>query len=376
MPDNPGFQTTPGVVAIVTGSSGFVGSRLVEMLLDRGAAKVLCVDIGEPNAVLQERFAKYPKDKIAVFSKSAGDLTKKEAITEIFKSEPKIDILYHIAALVGPYHSKNMYWKVNYQGTLNLLEACKTFNVPKFVFSSSPSTRFHGVGIAGKREDEMSIPKKGKFVEVYAETKAAAEVAIRKANNPPSLMTVAVAPHQVYGPYDELFLPNFLRAAGDGKLRIFGAGENKISICHNDNYCHGLICAADVMKPENDKVLSNFYIVTDGEPVNVWQLVNEAVVKMGFVDLNSKFHLPVWLLYGIAYILDAIGKLMNHKFKLTPFAVQMMVIDRYFSIENAKRDLKYEPITATKEAYAETCEWMKQNWLPKYQAELEDNKKK
>ncbi len=58
-----------------------------------------------------------------------------------------------------------------------------------------------------------------------------------------SLMTVAVAPHQVYGPRDNLFLPNMLEAGGTGKLRVFGKGDNRICFTHVDNYCHGLIIA-------------------------------------------------------------------------------------------------------------------------------------
>ena len=49
------------------------------------------------------------------------------------------------------------------------------------------------------------------------------------------LMTIAVAPHQVYGPRDSLFMPNILEAAGSGKLRIFshprtGYGRIKVTL--------------------------------------------------------------------------------------------------------------------------------------------------
>lgn len=50
-------------------------------------------------------------------------------------------------------------------------------------------------------------------------------------------LTVAIAPHQVYGPRDMLFLHNFL--AAHRRLRVMGDGRNKVSLCHVDNYCHG-----------------------------------------------------------------------------------------------------------------------------------------
>ncbi len=48
--------------------------------------------------------------------------------------------------------------------------------VKKFVCSGTPSTRMDGKDIEGKREDQMVIPKPGKFVAMYAESKALGEV--------------------------------------------------------------------------------------------------------------------------------------------------------------------------------------------------------
>lgn len=46
-----------------------------------------------------------------------------------------------------------------------------------------------------------------------------------------------------------LMLPSLLQTAGSGKLRVFGNGENIISFCHVDNYCHGLILGAKALYP-------------------------------------------------------------------------------------------------------------------------------
>ena len=90
-----------------------------------------------------------------------------------------------------------------------------------------------------------------KFLQPYAETKALGEKLIRDAcgSKEGDLLTIAVAPHQVYGPRDALFLPSLLATAASGKLRIFGNGQNRISFCHVDNYCHGLILGALSLYP-------------------------------------------------------------------------------------------------------------------------------
>ncbi|CAN0461368.1 unnamed protein product, partial [Scytosiphon promiscuus] len=99
-------------------------------------------------------------------------------------------------------------------------------------------------------------------LQLYAESKAMGEKAALDACSD-SLLTVAIAPHQIYGPRDNLFLPSLLEAAGNGQLRVFGNGMNKVSFTYLDNYCHGLILGYDALY-KGSPALGKFYIVTDG----------------------------------------------------------------------------------------------------------------
>ena len=136
------------------------------------------------------------------------------------------------------------------------------------------------------------------------------------------LLTMSVAPHQVYGPHDSLFLPKILETAGNDRLYIFGSGQNLISICHVDNYCHGLLCGADALCKDSP-ALGKYYVVHDGAPVNCWKLLNHAIIAMGFTDLETKIHLPKWFLYCIAYMCSFVAFLTGIKFKMNPFVVRM-----------------------------------------------------
>jgi len=361
----PGFGVASKCTALVTGSSGLCGARLVEMLLERGASTVIAFDVAAPDAILTQRFADIQQTtggKIIVCSGAAGDLTSDEAVKAAFQKAPKIDACFHIGALVGPFHDRDKYMAVNYHGTVRIIDACKTFKVPKLVYSSSPSTRFTGKDVMGQREDELPMPTK--WLAMYAEGKAHGEMAVSAACCD-DLMTVSVAPHQIYGPHDHLFLTALLETAGNERLRIFGPGRNKISVCYVDNYCHGLLCGADALVKDSP-ALGQFYIVTDGEPVYFWDMLNEAILAMGFTDLNTKLHLPVWLLYSIAYIANVVGWMLNRKLKLNPFNVKMLTIHRYFSIENALRDLKYQPVVPHEKAWPSTIAWFQEHWLPAF----------
>lgn len=240
-------------------------------------------------------------------------------------------------------------------------------------YSTSPSTRFTGEDVEGATEDQLPIPDK--FLALYAETKAMGEVEVTKACKPGGLLTVSVGPHQIYGPYDTLFMPNLLETAGTGRLRVFGSGRSIISVCYVDNYVHGLMCGADALY-ENSPALGKFYIITDGKPVNFWHFINQAIKAMGFTDLYTKWHLPVWLLYCAAYVANVIGFLMKKKLKLNPFNVRMLTMHRYFSLENAKKDLQFEPVVDQSEAWPSTIEWFKEYWLPKFKASQQSKKAK
>ncbi|CAK0846686.1 unnamed protein product [Prorocentrum cordatum] len=83
----------------------------------------------------------------------------------------------------------------------------------------------------GATEEEMPSLPQATYVQEYAKTKAEAELLVREACSE-GLLTIAVAPHQVYGPRDNLFLPNILEVSGLGKLRVFGPGRNRICFTH------------------------------------------------------------------------------------------------------------------------------------------------
>ena len=352
---------------VVTGGTGIVGNRLVEMLVERGAKKVVSFDI-----VPKERVA-HVWDHPAI-EYMVGDITNKADVERAIEGA---DCVWHLAAAVGPFHPKAIYEKVNFGGTLNVIAACKKFGVKKLVMSSSPSTRFVGSlwsrpCVDGLTEDEMpSLPLQS-YLQPYAATKAMGEMAVTAACSD-ELLTINVAPHQVYGPRDTLFLPNMLEAAGTGKLRVFGNGENRICFTHVDNYAHALIIAERKLFP-GSPVLGKFYIATDGdthpEPAAYcifWKELDKAVVGMGFTSLYKKMKLPFWLIYVIALVAEFVGWIFGTTFKLNVFNVFVLTMHRWFDIKNIERDLDYKPIIGFTEGWADTIAWFREKWLPTFQ---------
>jgi len=330
------------------------------MLIERGAERVVSFDISPaPKDALDDPRVEYVQ----------GDLTSAADVDSVHEG---MDCSFHIGALVGPYHAESSFEGVNYGGSINVLEACKKHGVRKLVMSSSPSTRFPypDPNVRNLTEDDLFKINGGEyatnFYAPYARTKAMGERAVLAACSD-ELMTIAVAPHQVYGPRDPLFLPKILEAAFEGKLRIFGKGDNMISFTHVDNYCHGLILGAEALSPESP-ALGRFFIVTDGGGHKLWEALDQAVVGMGLPSLKSKRALPAPLMLLAGRLSLMLGKLIStfsgtpfhdvmKKLKITPFTVKMLLIDRQFNIQRARQELNYEPVIPFEQGWADTIAW-------------------
>jgi len=325
-----------GLKCVVTGGSGFVGWRLVEMLVERGAREVVSFDISPQ----PEQTVPNPKVKFV-----QGDIRMKDVVDSVIQGA---DVVFHIAAVVGTFHPKKLYEEVNFDGTMNILEACKKFKVKRMVLSGTPSTRFHGVGISGKGIEELEMPKN--FVAEYARTKAKAEIAVMNAITDDFLAT-CVMPHQVYGPYDTLFMPQLMYVSKKGGLRVFGDGQNEISICYNDNYCHALMLAAEKLFV-GSPVVGSSYIITDGGKYKIWDLLEEASLYMGYGSIKARQRIPYFVMMLIASISEFVSRLFGKVSRIQRFTVLMLMIDRWFDIFTAEGDLGYKPMKPTAEGKA------------------------
>jgi len=119
----------------ITGGAGFIGSHLIEHLVKKGHHVKTLVPYNIENSWgWIDTFDKNIKKNIEVIS---GDICDQNII---FKTVKKIDILFHLAALISipySYISPRSYMSTNILGTLNLLEAIKTSPVESFVQTST-----------------------------------------------------------------------------------------------------------------------------------------------------------------------------------------------------------------------------------------------
>ena len=124
-----------GKRALVTGAEGFIGSHLVEALLERGASvrAMVCYNSFGHCGWLDT----FPTEKLAALEICAADVRDAGQVTRACEG---IDVVFHLAALIGipySYVAPESYVATNVQGTLNVLEAVRRQGVSRLVHTST-----------------------------------------------------------------------------------------------------------------------------------------------------------------------------------------------------------------------------------------------
>ena len=185
---------------LVTGGGGFLGQAICRQLVARG------------HTVRSMNRKRYPAlDALGVEQRS-GDIASHDLVIEAAQG---VEAIVHSAGRVGAWGRLEDYYETNVRGTDNVLAACELNEIDRLVFTSSPSVVHAGGDLDGVDE---SAPYATHFSSAYAQTKALAEQRVLAANGP-SLATVALRPHFIWGPGDPNLVPRILRRARRGQLR-------------------------------------------------------------------------------------------------------------------------------------------------------------
>jgi nucleoside-diphosphate-sugar epimerase len=325
--------------ALVTGGGGFVGKAVVKKLLG----------LGVETRVLGRHH--YKEIELMGGECIVGNVSD----TRIMSSATLgVDIVFHVAALAGIWGDWKQYHTTNVLGTEAAVASCRKNNVPMLVYTSTPSVVFNRNDIKGGTED---LPYADKYLCHYARSKVMAEKIVLGANSS-TLLTCAIRPHLIWGPGDPHLFPRLLESGRKRLLKRVGKGLNLVDISYIDNVADAHILAAKNLS-EKGTAAGKPYFISQGEPVNLWDWINELFAAMDIEKVQSTVSFP--LAYRLGGILEMIHKCAGiaKEPKMTRFLAEQLAKSHYFSIENARNDLGYEPIITTTEGLRRTVQWLK-----------------
>ena len=312
--------------AVVTGASGFLGSRLVAQLLREGHQVVA----GSRKPV---------QELVALGARHAPlDLSDRDALRNAFKDA---DIVFHVAAKTGVWGPEREYVESNVTGTRNVLAACEQRRVKRLVYTSSPSVVFDGRDHVDASND---LPYPHDYLCSYPATKAIAERDVLAANGRWGLATCALRPHLIFGPGDPHLVPRLLARARAGKLARVGDGQNEVTLCAVETAVAAHIAAARGLQPEAAHA-GRAYFVGQERPVRLWDWVDGLLRELGIPPVKRR--VPFAVAYGAGTTCEALwwlGRLRGEP-PMTRFIALQLARSHSYSMEPARRDFGFrEPL--------------------------------
>ncbi|MCG8449760.1 MAG: NAD-dependent epimerase/dehydratase family protein [Pirellulales bacterium] len=332
--------------ALVTGGGGFLGRYIVEQLVARG------------DRVRSFGRGAYPELEALGVEVVRGDITDRRAMVDACA---EMECVFHTAAIAGIGGSWMDYVDTNIVGTRNVLTGCRVHRVQRLVYTSSPSVTFAGKDQCGINESvRFDLTWLARHHCHYSRSKALAEAAIWLRNGRTGLRTCALRPHLIWGPRDQHLIPRLIARAKSGRLRRVGDGKNLVDMTYVENAAEAHLQAADALAEENSPVAGRAYFLSQGQPVNCWQWIDDILALAGIPPVQKSIsHNAAWRL-GAAC--EAVYRLLRIKREppMTRFLAAQLATSHWFDISAARRDFGYEPRISTAEGMERLGRWLRE----------------
>uniref|UniRef100_A0A8C5MIS0 3-beta hydroxysteroid dehydrogenase/isomerase domain-containing protein n=1 Tax=Leptobrachium leishanense TaxID=445787 RepID=A0A8C5MIS0_9ANUR len=356
-----------GTRCLVTGAGGFLGQRIVQLLLeeeDLEEINVMDKTLSADLLGLCEQFKGRTSVKIL-----QGDIRDEEFVQHCCRS---VDTVIHTAAVidtVGKVPSETLL-AINVTGTEKLLDACLQNNVRYFIFTSSvevvgPNTRGD---LPMDGEDEQVY--EDKFLSPYGESKRLAEQSVLRANGLAlggggKLVTCSLRPMYIYGEGSQFLELHLQQAIKNG--HVFSRLSRKEALVNpvyvgNAAWAH-ILAARTMRNPDHAKMIAgNAYFVSDDTPHMSYSDLNQALGEELGLSVEPRLALPLGLLYCAAFVLEVLRFLLKPFFRyVPPFTRHLLLLlntPSTFSYKKAQRDMGYRPRYSWEESRQRTRAWM------------------
>jgi len=312
---------------LITGSTGFIGRHLAQVLLKQDREVRLLLR--------RERDGEEWKRLGAEIV--LGDLHDRKSLR---KAAQNVRIVYHLA---GEVYAKRCtdFFRTNVEGTRNLFEAFLSEQIEKIVHLSSIAAS----GPNPSRETLLTEEMPCRPITMYGKSKYEGEqVAVRYASAY-GLPVVSIRPPTVYGPGQSEVLDRFFKNIYQKKIVIVGEGDRLRSLCYIDNLIQGLLLAE-----QKREAAGKTYFISD-EKVYTFKEILKTIAAEEGVEFNEK-HVGAWVGH---LSLAAFKALEKFNVSIMPlYTVGTTVIDLGSDISKAKRELGYNPHISLQEGVGRT----------------------
>lgn len=325
-------------IAVVTGGTGFVGSHLVDLLIEKGY-EVRCI-------TRKSSDLRWLKNKdVKIFD---CGLYNKEALKEVIKDA---DYVYHVAGVVKS-KTKEGYFKGNVDTTRTLIEATleSNANLKRFLVVSSQTVT--GPSLDGKPVNEETECRP---ITTYGKSKLEEEKLVLSFKDKLPV-TICRAP-AVYGERDtEIYI--YFKTFSKGITTTIGFNEKKLSLIHVIDLVNGFYLAAT-----NERSKGQIYFISS-EEFYTWPQINE--ITAGIIGRKPLvIKVPHFLVYTIAAVAQ-FAAMFSSKPATLNIEKAKDITQQYWICDTSKaiRELGYHQNISIEEGIRRTIAWYKKmNWI-------------
>ena len=326
--------------AVVTGATGFIGSRLAMDCLAR-AQEVVAFGLrnnpaeAENAAALAERGA-----KLAV-----GSVTDRQAVREAVAGA---DVVYHLAAA---QHEANIpderFEEINVEGARLVAQESARAGVPRLVHGST-------IGVYraehGRRVTEQAALEPRN---IYGRTKLAGERAVKAESGSLSVATLRIS--ETYGPGDMRLLKLF-RGVQKGRFPLVGSGRNRHHLIYIDDLVRALRLAAEMENPPSEPV-----VVAGPRAVSTREMIRLAAEAVE--GWSSAPAIPAGPMRLLALLTEKICQPFGIQPPLHRRRLNFFLLDYEFDTAKAEQALGFRAEIPPEEGFRRTAAWYRQQQL-------------
>ncbi len=326
------------LTSVVTGATGFVGSHLVDLLLEKGH-RVKCI-------TRKTSSLKWLKDK-PIENYDCG-LFDREGLKEVLKDA---DYLFHVAGVVKA-KNKEGYFNGNVKTTENLLEVVREVNpgIKKIIIVSSLTAC--GPSKIGKPNTEETSPNP---ITNYGISKLEQEELSKKYMD--ELPITIVRPPAVYGERDtEIYL--YFKTYQQGLMAMIGFNNKEVSLVHVKDLANGIYLAG-----VNENSAGQMYFISP-EEIYTWPQIGDTIEKhIGKKAFRIK--IPHFIIFTVGAIAEFFSwfsskaATFNYE-KARDFVQEAQTCDT----SKAVKELRYRQQVSLDDGVKRTIDWYREmNWL-------------
>lgn len=316
-----------GPRCLVTGGAGYVGSALVRRLQQAGCS-VRSLDLA-------------PHQHGPGVDCIRGDLTDPATLASACEG---VNTVFHTAALIkllslARPSVRKLVWRVNVEGTAQVLEAARAAGVSAFVHTSTGN-----VVLDRELPDaDETTPYASRAHDLYARSKIAAEQLALTADQSGGMRVCALRPGGVWGSdVDSVMLRSFLTQLAEGRFKaLIGDGASTMDNTHIENLIDAQLLAARGLHKTPERIGGEAFFIMDDEPVNPVEWFRPLAEGLGHEF--PRLRLPGALMRQIAWLLEAAHFVGGPEPTLCVRAVRNLTETSRLKIDKARQELGYVP---------------------------------